>query len=67
VIYRERIIKYRQEGHTLKETSEVFKVLILTIGEWENKLEEEGDLKNKPLNRTFKKMILVYFLILPHK
>ncbi len=29
--YRKRTIEYRQEGHTLEETKEVFKVSISTI------------------------------------
>ena len=39
--YRKRVIEYRTEGHTLMETSKVFKVAIITIRQWENKLKEE--------------------------
>lgn len=56
VKYRERTIEYRKEGHTLKETSETFKVSISTIRKWEKQLKEEGNLENKPLNRGFKKI-----------
>jgi len=56
VIFRERVIEYRKEGHTLEETSKVFKVAISTISGWEHKLEKEGNLENKELNRTFKKI-----------
>ncbi len=53
--YRYRTIEYRQEGHTLEETKEVFKVSITTIRKWENMLQEEGTLAKKPVVRPFKK------------
>lgn len=54
--YRQRVIEYRQEGHTLEETSNIFAVAISTIQRWEQQLREKGDLETKPLNRTFKKI-----------
>ena len=33
--YRKRTLEYRQEGHTLEQTSKVFKVAIITIRKWE--------------------------------
>lgn len=36
--YRKRVIDYRKEGHTFKETHEVFKVAIDTIQKWEKML-----------------------------
>ncbi len=54
--YRKRTIEYRREGHTLEETKEVFKVSISTIRAWENQLREEGNLKAKKPNRSFKKI-----------
>lgn len=54
--YRIRTIEYRQEGHTLKETSNTFKVSIPTIRKWEKQLKEKGNLDKKPLNRSFKKL-----------
>lgn len=56
VIYRKRVIEYREEGDTLRETGKIFKVSISTIRKWESQLKEEGDLENKPLNRTYKKV-----------
>lgn len=53
---RERAVKYRMSGHTLKETSEVFEVGINTISQWEKKYKETGDLSDKPVNRGFKKI-----------
>ena len=55
-IFRKRTIEYRRSGHTLKETSEAFKVSISAIEEWERKLKESGNLENKALNRPHKKI-----------
>lgn len=54
--YRERVIEYRQEGHTLEETGNTFAVAISTIQRWERQLKEKGDLKTKVLNRRFRKI-----------
>ena len=54
--YRERTIEYRQAGHTLEETHQVFKVCISTIREWEQQLKETGDLEKKELHRSFRKI-----------
>ena len=37
-------------------TQKVFKVAIITIRTWENKLKEEGTLKKKPVIRLFRKL-----------
>ena len=55
-IFRKRTIEYRQSGHTLKETSDAFKVSISAIEEWEKKLKETGSLEKKALNRPHKKI-----------
>ena len=54
--YRRRVIEYRKEGHTFKETMQVFKVALSTIQKWEKKLKEEGTLKKKPVIRSFRKV-----------
>ena len=54
--YRKRVVEYRKEGHTLKETHEIFKVAIVTIRTWEKMLKEEGTLAKKPLKRSFRKI-----------
>lgn len=54
--YRQRTLEYRREGHTLLQTSQVFKVAIITIREWEKKLREEGTLAKRPVTRPFKKI-----------
>ncbi len=56
VKYRERVIGYRQEGHTLEETSKVFKVAISTIRKWEKQIQETGNLTPKVPKRSFKKI-----------
>ena len=53
--YRERTIEYRQEGHTLEETHQAFKVSISTIRTWE-KLKERGELEKKELHRSYRKI-----------
>ena len=54
--YRERTIEYRQAGHTLEETHQVFKASISTIREWEKRLKETGDLEKNELHRSFRKI-----------
>ena len=54
--YRKRVIEYRKEGHILMNTQKVFKVAIITIRTWENKLKEEGTLEKKPVIRLFRKL-----------
>ncbi len=46
--YRERTIEYRQAGHTLEETHQIFKVSRSTIQEWEKQQKETGDLEPIP-------------------
>lgn len=53
---RERVVKYRLSGHTIKETVEVFGVGNYAVSQWVKKYKETGDLSNKPLNRGFKKI-----------
>lgn len=54
--YRKRTIEYRQEGHTIEETSRVFKVSPTAIKRWQKQYEETGSLKKKPLKRKHKKI-----------
>lgn len=55
---RERAVKYRKEGHSLKQTSEIFGVGQSTVRDWEKKYEETGSLANKELHRPAKKLPL---------
>ena len=52
---REAAVAYRLQKHTLRETSEVFRVNTSAVNSWVKKYQETGDLSNKPLNRGFKK------------
>ena len=54
--YRKRTIEYREEGHTLEETHQMFKVSRSTIQKWEKQWKEEGSLEKKPLQRSFRKI-----------
>ena len=54
--YRQRTIEYRKEGHTLEETSRVFKVSVSTILDWTKLYQETGGFEKRPLNRSFKKI-----------
>lgn len=54
--YRERTIEYRQTGHSLEATHQVFKVSKSTIQKWEKQLKETGDLGKKELHRSFRKI-----------
>ena len=56
VKYREGTIEYRQEGHTLEQTSQTFKVVISTIREWEKQIKAKGDLAPQKPKRTFRKL-----------
>ena len=54
--YRERTIEYRQAGHSLEATHQVFKVSKSTIQKWEKHLKETGNLEKKDLHRSFRKI-----------
>lgn len=54
--YRERTIEYRQAGHTLEETHQIFKVSRSTIQEWEKQWKETGSLEKKELHRSYRKI-----------
>ena len=54
--YRIRTLEYRREGHTLEQTSKIFKVNVSTIRKWEKRLREEGSLADHELKRPFKKI-----------
>jgi transposase len=54
--FRERAVAYKNEGHTIEETSKVFAIGKSTLNQWLKKYRETGDLSNKPLNRGYKKI-----------
>jgi transposase len=54
--YRQRVLEYMNEGHTEKETAEVFKVSRFTIWSWKSKLKETGTLAPKKSERKWRKI-----------
>ena len=46
---RERAVKCRLSGHTIKETCEVFGVGNYAVSKWVKQYKETEDLSNKPL------------------
>ena len=54
--YRERAVEYRLEVHTIGETSRIFKVGPTTLKKWIKQYKATGDLSNKPLKRSPKKI-----------
>ena len=53
---REKAVAYRLKGHTVAETSRIFGIGTDTLNRWLRQYKETGDLSNKPLNRSFKKI-----------
>lgn len=53
---RERAVKYKIAGHTLKETSKIFGIGETALSKWIKKYRESGDLSNKKLERKAKKL-----------
>jgi transposase len=52
---RERVLAYNAAGHTLKETSKIFKVGTTTIKAWKKLLSANGNLEKKELERKPRK------------
>ena len=47
-----------EEGHTVQEAHEIFKVGTTTLKEWKKLLKEQGTLEKRPLERKHKKICL---------
>jgi transposase len=47
--FRQRVIEYKDAGHTFKEVAEAFGVDSKRYYCWKNQLEETGSLEKKPL------------------
>ncbi len=54
--FKERAVEYKLEGHTISETSKIFKIGTDTLNRWLKQYRKTGDLSPKPLNRTYKKI-----------
>ena len=53
---RKKVIEYLEQGHSQREASRMFSVNLTTVNKWNQKYQKTGCLKNKPLNRKFKKI-----------
>ena len=53
---RKRVIAYLAEGHTQASAQKEFKIGLTTIKGWKKRYAETGSLKNKPLNRKYRKL-----------
>ena len=56
VKYRLRAIEYWNEGHSKKETAEVFKVSTAILQIWKSQLKETGTLAPKKRKETWRKI-----------
>ena len=54
--YKKRTLEYWHEGHTLKQTHEVFHVSVTIMYEWDRQLREEGCFIKRAIKRPFKKI-----------
>lgn len=54
--YRRRALEYWGEGHTRKETADVFKVNPSTLQRWKSRLNETGNLETQKGVRPWKKI-----------
>jgi len=54
--YRRRALEYWSDGHTQKETAEVYKVGISTLTEWKSMLKKTGTLAPKQRRETWRKI-----------
>ena len=54
--YRIRTVEYRKEGHTVEQTAKIFKVSESAVKTWTKKYDETGEIKNRPLRRSHKKV-----------
>lgn len=53
---RRRAIDYWNDGHSKKETAEVFKVSHFTLQLWKSQLKETGTLEAKRRKKTWRKI-----------
>ena len=54
--YRKRALDYWNEGHSQKETTEVFSVSRRTLNYWKKQLKESGKLEPKSRRETWRKI-----------
>ena len=54
--YRMNVLRYIDEGHTLEEAKEVFRVGTTTIKRWRKLIKETGDVIDRPRETWHKKI-----------
>lgn len=54
--FKKRVLEYIEEGHTQKETAELFGIGTTTIKEWKKQYKETRELTIKPRRRKPKKI-----------
>lgn len=54
--YRQRAMSYMAEGHSYRETAEVFKVSPTTLQKWKSMLKETGTLAPQKHERRWRKI-----------
>jgi len=54
--YRQRVLEYLSEGHTIKEAKSTFKVSRATIWRWQAQLAASGTLAPRKLERKWRKI-----------
>ena len=53
---RERVLAYRNAGHTIEDTRDTFIIAVSTIREWEDRFKRTGSLEADALERAYKKI-----------
>ena len=53
---RERVLAYRNAGHTLQGTRDTYKIAVSIIREWEDQLKRTGSLEADTPERAYKKI-----------
>ena len=56
VRFREKVMKYIEQGHTIEEAHKVFEVGTTTIKEWKKLKKETGKLEKRALERKAAKI-----------
>jgi transposase len=54
--FRQRAMEYWDEGHSKRETAEIFKVGTTTLQKWKKQLTETGGLRPKKRRETWRKL-----------
>jgi transposase len=53
---RQKLVAFLSKGNSQRKASEVFGIHVETVNRWSQMYRDTGELSNKPLNRSFKKI-----------